>query len=617
MVLQKRIDYGFNGYEVPYTPRAARSPRKSAFKKKSGNSHISSFDLLAAVAGKLLLEGGGNSSSSSNNNEDQCAIKKEPSYGADQTVEEDTNCDHHDEIVERRFFVSEILGKEHETESFNKSPSPLKDFHFGSTSGITSDSSEKLGTLELAYDEDKIDNSGCYKSETNYKKSMLEGLHCESKLSRNAENHIGSEFKKPSSQIPLVRYDDIDILGKENDDDENFSAIYAKKSFRSTLRIGDRRINKFLASKYCKVSPKPKDTTTTNSDLDSRTGYYSKKHCLKSLRSERNYPIKKRRYFDGYEASQSEDADKSEGLSVSPRKAFVSSIACQKQPTFQSRDSHVKLGIKSFRVPELFIEIPETATVGSLKRTVMEAVTTLLGGGLRIGVLVHGKKVRDDNKTLLQTGISLDTLSDTLGFCLEPCPPQSTKQFSPEDSEFARPCNVPHTLTRYLPSPGKHAKPSNYVESDFESKPSPSNRAKPVYSRALVPVTPLHVQALTIVPARKPKRSEVAQRRIRRPFSVSEVEALVKAVERLGTGRWRDVKLRAFDNAKHRTYVDLKDKWKTLVHTARISPQQRRGEPVPQELLDRVLTAHAYWSQQQGKHMLLEGHEKLETSLGL
>jgi hypothetical protein len=37
------------------------------------------------------------------------------------------------------------------------------------------------------------------------------------------------------------------------------------------------------------------------------------------------------------------------------------------------------------------------------------------------------------------------------------------------------------------------------------------------------------------------------------------------------------------------------------VHTASISPQQRRGEPVPQELLDRVLAAQAYWSQQQAK----------------
>ena len=78
----------------------------------------------------------------------------------------------------------------------------------------------------------------------------------------------------------------------------------------------------------------------------------------------------------------------------------------------------------------------------------MEDVTTILEGGLRIGVLVHGKKVRDDNKMLLQTGISLDTLSDTLSFCLETNPPQSTKPLSPKDSDYMRPCNVPHTLTK-------------------------------------------------------------------------------------------------------------------------------------------------------------------------
>lgn len=45
----------------------------------------------------------------------------------------------------------------------------------------------------------------------------------------------------------------------------------------------------------------------------------------------------------------------------------------------------------------------------------------------------------------------------------------------------------------------------------------------------------------------------------------------------------------------------MQDKWKTLVHTARITPQQRRGEPVPQELLDRVLQAHTYWAVQLAK----------------
>ncbi|KAL0703537.1 hypothetical protein Bca4012_069962 [Brassica carinata] len=501
MVLQRRLDYGFNGYEVPPTPRATRSPRKSAFKK----NQISSFDLLAAVAGDLL-ESGGNSSSSSNNaigdgnEEDQCAVKTEPLYGGVQKVVEERNCDHiHDNNAERRFFVSEILPKTHGMESFDRSPPPPKDFHFGSTSGVTSDSSEKLGTQELG-------QSVCFRSETNDKISMHGRLtnNCEPELTRNVvaedKHHIGSCFKKPIP--PLVC----------SDDGENFSARYTTKTFRSTLRIGDRKIKKVLASKYCKVSSKQKDTTVTNSDLDLKPSYYNKKPCLKSLRSERRYPIKKRRYFDGYTASQSEET---------PKKGFMSTIACQKQPALQSRDSHVKLGIKSFKVPELFIEIPETATVGSLKRTVLEAVTTILEGGLRIGVLVHGKKVRDDSKMLLQSGISLDTLSDTLGFCLEPNPPQSTKPLSPEDSDCVRPFNVPHSLTRCLASQGKHAKPSN------------------------------------------------------------------------------------------------SDKWKTLVHTARISPQQRRGEPVPQELLDRVLMAHAYWSQQQGKQQLLEGPHKLETSLGL
>ncbi|KAI3731101.1 hypothetical protein L1987_62284 [Smallanthus sonchifolius] len=101
--------------------------------------------------------------------------------------------------------------------------------------------------------------------------------------------------------------------------------------------------------------------------------------------------------------------------------------------------------------------------------------------------------------------------------------------------------------------------------------------------KALVVVPPLNAEVLIAVPLSEnsTKRCEFSQRRTRRLFSVSEVEALVEAVETLGAGRWRDVKMRAFNDANHRTYVDLKDKWKTLVHTASISPQQRRGQAVP------------------------------------
>ncbi|XP_010521859.1 PREDICTED: telomere repeat-binding protein 5 isoform X3 [Tarenaya hassleriana] len=633
MVLQKRLDYGLNGYQ------------RSAFKKKGADHQISPFDLLAAVAGNFLREGG-NSSSSSNNasgNGDQCPatqshVKKE-TLDEDQTAREET-CVHDD--AQRRFFVSEILPKAHQIQSL----SPLKDSHLGSTSVITSsDSSERVGSRELVFgskNQTASPDGDCGKSEHNDKDSTVGSLIKEVKLVEdmvpmNEHPHIGRTPTYGNSilQNPLpVEPDGVDLVNRGNDDDdENSARAYVSdttKSFRSTLHVGDRRIRKILASKCCTVSPKPKGTTGTNSSLDLKPGYSS------SLRSERNYPIKKRRYFDCFNPSQSEEETvKKEGHCGSPHKditrnngkntssAILSSTTDQKTK-LQSRDSQAKLRIKSFRVPELFIEIPETSTVGSLKRTVLEAVNAILGGGLRIGVLVQGKKLRDDNRTLLQTGIPLDALSDSLGFCLEPNPSQSPKPLCPGDSNPPLPCNIPQPLTRYLPSPGSRnvlAKRNNSVESDRDYKPSASRamtgKTTSEYSRALVPVPPFQAEAITVIPPRKPKRCEVAQRRIRRPFSVAEVEALVQAVEKLGTGRWRDVKLRAFDNAKHRTYVDLKDKWKTLVHTARISPQQRRGEPVPQELLDRVLTAHAYWSQQQGKHQQLTQSHGPETSLGL
>ncbi|QCD85483.1 hypothetical protein DEO72_LG2g5843 [Vigna unguiculata] len=63
-------------------------------------------------------------------------------------------------------------------------------------------------------------------------------------------------------------------------------------------------------------------------------------------------------------------------------------------------------------------------------------------------------------------------------------------------------------------------------------------------------------------------------------------------IELLGVERWCEVKLRSFSDADQRTLGDLKDKWNTLGHTTRIPPERRRGEPIPHELLDRVLIAH-------------------------
>lgn len=57
--------------------------------------------------------------------------------------------------------------------------------------------------------------------------------------------------------------------------------------------------------------------------------------------------------------------------------------------------------------------------------------------------------------------------------------------------------------------------------------------------RALVTVPAINMEALAVVPyRRKSGNPDFSQRRIRRPFSVLEVEALVQAVEKLGTGRF-------------------------------------------------------------------------------
>ncbi|CAA7036719.1 unnamed protein product [Microthlaspi erraticum] len=364
--------------------------------------------------------------------------------------------------------------------------------------------------------------------------------------------------------------DDVNLYSRDDDDnDENFSGYVRPRVSRSVPRIGDRRIRKILASRHWRGGSR------NNAVLADAKPWYCGNRNNYLRHHQRNYPIKKRKYFENVSDSNSDDYH----LQAKAHKGSrtVSSMK-SRNASFVSRDHHVRLRIKSFRVPELFIEIPETATVGSLKRMVMEAVTTILGDGLRVGLMVQGKKVRDDTKTLLQTGISVEnTHLDSLGFSLEPTPQPLLSSYLSEQTCDDLP------LSRNL-----------LVE---DSEPSPEGD-----SRALVPIESA-VALAPQTPNRKFKRTEQQQqaqhRRIRRPFSVTEVEALVQAVEKLGTGRWRDVKVLAFEDADHRTYVDLKDKWKTLVHTARISPQQRRGEPVPQDLLDRVLKTHAYWSQHQ------------------
>ncbi|KAK2642531.1 hypothetical protein Ddye_024294 [Dipteronia dyeriana] len=704
MVLQSRLDYGFNGYQVPYTPRATRSARRrGSFKKRAEDNKMCAFDLLATVAGKLLLEKESPpSSGNASTDEDQGPVVGDTETKESQDENKQLKVEKCDQgSCDRGFIVSELVSQAHD-QKFNlkESPHHQDDAHFGFASAITtSDCSEGFGDQKQVFG--KTENEmgtlasdvevgpsgyreyGDCKLEVETKKIIKDESNKSGDIQFGGNMADGCSSDDPvvwdgkpsalvssdsSAKVPLCRdnsphssfpatRDYVNVVSR--DDDENSSGCThpstTKKFFRSTPRIGDRRIRKILASKYWKVAPKLKDVTLSNTDGELKAVYRNRNSYYRSLRSERNFPIKKRRLFSA--VSNYDEGISGKNICLSPERGIdgdvpnlchkmmhgapgTSSSVAGSHSSFQSRNSHVKLRIKSFRVPELFIELPETATVGSLKRRVMEAVNAILGGGLRVGVLLQGKKVRDDSKTLLQTGIAHDNELDALGFSLEPNTSQNPTPLCPGDSPRMLPCNSPQPLTslvtRYPAAPAVvHqgtcdaatelllANIGNSIESDHDSAPSPTTDMSidksTNDSKALVAVPAISLEALSVVPVhRKSKRSEMVQRRIRRPFSVTEVEALVQAVEKLGTGRWRDVKLRAFDNAKHRTYVDLKDKWKTLVHTAKISPQQRRGEPVPQELLDRVLTAHAFWSQQQAKQQLKQQQQpqqQLETCL--
>ncbi|KAH7365336.1 hypothetical protein KP509_18G021500 [Ceratopteris richardii] len=312
----------------------------------------------------------------------------------------------------------------------------------------------------------------------------------------------------------------------------------------------------------------------------------------------------------------------------------VSSLATRSS-TAKMEDTNVKLSIKSFTVPELMVALPESATIANLKKAVMEAAMKLLGGSLHVRVLLQGKKITDESKSLRQAGISIDGKLDSLDFMLEPNSfPTSS---SVGDGFLVLSQNNNQQTLRYpalsegneINSDSFHVgtiqgKPQGFHEIDSNNSGSEmqSGAERPaknnVAGNELVVPGPCALvihpnqahnspNGLAVVPfSQNPAGVSTNKRRMRRPFSVAEVEVLVQAVEKLGTGRWRDVKLHAFPQAKHRTYVDLKDKWKTLVHTASIAPHQRRGEPVPQGLLDRVIQAHSYWTAQQAKQQTVE-----------
>lgn len=76
----------------------------------------------------------------------------------------------------------------------------------------------------------------------------------------------------------------------------------------------------------------------------------------------------------------------------------------------------------------------------------MQAVKAILHDKLHVGVVVQGKKVRDDNRTLQQSGISQTCNLENIGFTLESSVPEVSPFLAQEETPS---CNTQQWLSRY------------------------------------------------------------------------------------------------------------------------------------------------------------------------
>ncbi|CAL0317677.1 unnamed protein product [Lupinus luteus] len=657
----KRLDYGFRGFQVPPTARRHRSTRRRVPSKKSAeDDQACAFELLASLAGELLQESENSASSNASeaSHHPSCShsiVEKEREGEVKPLMAKgnhDGSCAESILFTEMESQKSNQKCLEHaqndcivqcvsvnnnsNSECWEKFEAGLMSKNCKCGNKFVHHSNRLVEIPEDVRESSDANVKNGFRREQVVSNSGFKGLPLGNKfclkdpleLSANSPALINPNSKVRSPfcgdmflNASISRHGNNNKLGFR-DDDENFlrykRVCTKSKALRPPQRVARRRIKQLLTSKRGKVAPKLKDcehSRTEFADEGVKPLYHKRKACYYSFERSRHGTLFKRRKFFGRSSVLTSDGGFScDSVSNSPDKGIDGDSSNSSAKLQASKDSHLKFSIKSFRIPELYIEVPRTSTVASLKRAVKEAVMGMLRGGMHVGVLLQGKKVRGNNRTLGQTGISREENLDKLGFVLEPSSLQASPAVcvgEPSQCKTPQPTRSPEAhvldsgITDALPDSPFLTNASNLVESNHESTSISTDTIVDKITtdaRALVTVPTRSTKALAVVPAsQKTRHSELVQRRTRRPFSVSEVEGLVEAVEELGTGRWRDVKLRAFVNANHRTYVDLKDKWKTLVHTAKIAPQQRRGEPVPQELLDRVLGAHAYWSHHQAK----------------
>ncbi|CAN8236531.1 unnamed protein product [Cochlearia groenlandica] len=457
MMLKRKLNCGYNGFDFSNIPKAPRSwKRKVACKRADGDdcSKICGIDLLASLAEKLLEEKESSSSNSAfqGDKQDRLCVKIKQ--------------EHQDCISEFPDQGNPLAPK---ANSENTSETCLQ-FSSLENDCILKQTPCKRENHLVACESKKGDcgflvESGSFTEDTGFvtADTMFEDGE-EARDGLIADTSNGFKLPLGMDDVPndsFEGYGNHSKLGFR-DGDEKYCRYYKLSekcnSYRALTRVTNRRISKSMAKKYGRAFLKTKCFEDMRTDA-----------CLKALH-------RKRKLCHGHNPWKNRTIHRKRRLSA---KGLVvnSDEGLSYESVTNSRQrgdrglykvytdilhymvcmvSHVifiifavKLSIKSLRIPELFIKVPKTATVGSLKRTVKEAVTALLGGGICIGVLLQGKKVRDDNNTLSHAGLSCVKNLDKFGFTLKPLPQKLIFPLFSQNSVVSMPTESTDFQERY------------------------------------------------------------------------------------------------------------------------------------------------------------------------
>uniref|UniRef100_A0A2P2JKJ2 Telomere repeat-binding protein 5-like n=1 Tax=Rhizophora mucronata TaxID=61149 RepID=A0A2P2JKJ2_RHIMU len=319
MVLKKRLDYGFNGYQVPVVPRASRSARgKGPVRKKCEDKQTRAFDVLASVAGNFLRKGESSAPSDATciigqhdivtssvkwDQEDgeQFCQGHHHNYKFNEILHDHENVRFKGGLASKRFDHLEEIHVAEELEAVtgkNICGSPFSEKgsnHFGSrregVGGINTES-QLLNSMSI--------DSRMPPVEGSLKDAMETG--CNPPVQFTSGSTLKMPFLRDFMAFGPFSRNCADVKVISRDNDENFVGCSQhctmEKTHRSLLYTVDGRTRNLSDSRHWKVAPNLKVGGHVRAAGKKTPIHPSGRFCDDHERSQKIFPFKKRKFFD-------------------------------------------------------------------------------------------------------------------------------------------------------------------------------------------------------------------------------------------------------------------------------------------------------------------------------